>query len=138
MSDRLLRAVAAALALGGVAVMSYLLYVRHTGGVPICAGDGCATVQHSRYAEIFGLPVAALGLAGFLAIVATNAVPGERAWRFQAVVVMSALGFSAYLLAVQLVVIGAVCEWCVAGDVLTTVLAAVVLVRLRVSRFERA
>ena len=45
--------------------------------------------------------------------------------------IRSALGFSAYLLLVQVVVIGDVCDWCLAGDVMTTGLAGVVLVRLR-------
>jgi uncharacterized membrane protein len=131
MSDRALRHLAAALALVGAGLMAYLLYVRHTGGAPICTGDGCATVQRSHYAEIFGLPVAALGLVGFLTVFLTSLLPGPRAKLVQAVVVLSALGFGAYLLLVQVFVIGDVCDWCLAGDVMTTGLAAVVLVRLR-------
>ena len=134
MSDRVLRVVAVVLAAGGAAVMAYLLYVRHAGGAPICAGDGCAAVQQSRYAEIFGVPVAALGLAGFAAIGAASAVADPRGGTVQAFLVLSALGFSAYLLVVQLAVIGAVCEWCVFGDVLLALLAAVVLLRLRERR----
>jgi uncharacterized membrane protein len=125
MSDRALRLVAAALAVGGAAVMAYLLYVRHGGGVPLCTGDGCATVQHSRYAEIFGLPVAALGLGGYLAILVLGSRPVP-----QAFVALTALGFGTYLLFVQLLAIGAVCEWCLAADVLTTGLAAIAVVRL--------
>ena len=131
MTDRSLRAIAAALALSGAGAMSYLLYVHQTGGAPICAGHGCGTVQQSRYAEIFGVPVAALGLGGFLTIMVTSAAQGERARIAQAVVALSAFGFSAYLLAVQVWAIGAICDWCVAGDVLTTGLAAVALLRLR-------
>jgi uncharacterized membrane protein len=131
MSDRALRFPAAAFALVGAALMAYLLYVRHTGGAPICAGDGCATVQRSRYAEIFGVPVAALGLVGFVTVFVTSLLRGARARFVQAVIVLSALGFSAYLLVVQVVVIGDVCEWCLAGDMMTTGLAAVVLVRFR-------
>jgi uncharacterized membrane protein len=131
MSDRALRLVAAALGLLGAGLMGYLLYVRHAGGVPICAGNGCAVVQQSRYAEIYGVPVAALGLAGFLTVAATSAFSGARAQLLQASVVFSALGFSAYLLIVQVFRIGQVCDWCVAGDGVTTALAAVVLLRLR-------
>jgi uncharacterized membrane protein len=136
MSDRVLRLAAAALAVAGAAIMSYLLYVRHTGGAPICAGSGCEMVQRSRYAEIFGVPIPALGLSGFLVIMAFSAAPGERARLAQAAVTLGALGFSAYLLVVQLLVIDAVCEWCVAGDVVTTALTAVVLLRLRVRLVE--
>jgi uncharacterized membrane protein len=131
MNDRSLRLAAAALGLVGAGLMSYLLYVRYTGGAPICAGTGCEVVQRSRYAEVFGVPVAALGLAGFLTVVATSAFTGSRAHALQAGVVFSALGFSAYLLIVQLVVIGRVCDWCITGDGVTTALSAVVLLRLR-------
>jgi uncharacterized membrane protein len=111
--------------------MSYLLYARQTGGAPICAGNGCATVQQSRYAEIFGIPVSAVGLVGFLAIMVASLAPGELARLAQATVALSALGFSAYLLVVQALVIGVICEWCVAGDLASTALAVVVLLRLR-------
>ena len=47
-----------------------------------------------------------------------------------ATVALAAFLFAAYLLAVQLVVIDAICQWCVATDVLTTALAALALVRL--------
>jgi uncharacterized membrane protein len=129
MSDRSLRLAAGALGLVGAGLMSYLLYVRHTGGAPICAGSGCAVVQQSRYAEVFGVPVAALGFAGYLTVVATSASSSTRAQVAQAVVVLTALGFSAYLLMVQVFVIGEICDWCVAGDGVTTALAAVVLLR---------
>jgi uncharacterized membrane protein len=132
MTDRALRLQAGGLALVGVAVMIYLLYVRHGGGAPICTGNGCATVQHSRYAELFGVPVAALGLGGFLAMLLTSTRPGERSRLLQAFVALTALGFSTYLLGVQLVAIGAVCEWCLAADALTTGLAAIAIVRFRV------
>lgn len=137
MSDRSLRLLAGGLALAGAAVMSYLLYVRHGGGAPVCTGDGCATVQHSRYAEIFGVPVAAVGLGGFLAILVTSTQPGERSRLLQAFVALSALGFSTYLLFVQLVAIGAVCEWCLAADSVTAGLAAVALVRFSGKRQPR-
>jgi propanol-preferring alcohol dehydrogenase len=56
------------------------------------------TVQQSRYAEIFGVPVAVLGLCGFLTIMLASAARGERVRVAQAVVALSAFGFSAYLL----------------------------------------
>jgi uncharacterized membrane protein len=130
-SDRSLRLTAGALGVAGAAVMSYLLHVRHVGAAPICAGGGCAFVQRSRYAELFGLPVAALGLVGFLTAAVTSVFAGSRAQLVQAIVVLSALGFSAYLLLVQVLVIGEICDWCVAGDLATTALAAVVLLRMR-------
>lgn len=133
MSERTLRIFAAALALVGAAIASYLLYVRYSGSAPACAGGGCETVQRSRYAEIAGFPVAGLGLAGYLGILAAAVASGERARLTQAVLSLTAVGFGTYLLFVQLHSIGAVCDWCLASDGVTTGLAALALLRLNAS-----
>jgi len=39
--------------------------------------------------------------------------------------------FSAYLLYIQVAVIDAICQWCLASDLLTTGLALLALLRLR-------
>jgi uncharacterized membrane protein len=126
-----LRIAAAAAATAGAAISGYLLYVRETGTTLACATGGCETVQSSSYSELLGVPVAALGLAGFLVLLAAELARGEPAGTIQAVVALAAAGFSGYLLYVQLVIIGAVCEWCVASDVLLAVIAARALLRWR-------
>lgn len=131
MSERLLRAGAAVLAAAGAALAGYLLYVRVTDSVLACSTGGCETVQRSAYAELFGLPVAGIGLAAFLVLLAAALVPGELARLFQAVVALAGVAFSAYLLYVQFAVIDAVCQWCLASDALMAALAALALLRLR-------
>ena len=88
-------------------------------------------MQSSRYSELFGVPVAALGLLGYLTMLAAAAAHGELARLAQTGVALSALVFSSYLAYVQLHVIGAVCDWCVASDVIVTRLAVLGLLRLR-------
>jgi uncharacterized membrane protein len=39
--------------------------------------------------------------------------------------------FSSYLIVIQLAVIDAICEWCLASDVLVTALAVLALLRAR-------
>jgi uncharacterized membrane protein len=129
-TDARLRSISAILALVGAGIAAYLLHVRSTGGTLLCATGGCETVQGSRYSELAGVPVAALGLAGFATLFALALLPGEAARLANAVVALGALGFSAYLLVVQVAVIGAICQWCVATDVVATALAAVALIRL--------
>ncbi len=51
---------------------------------------------------------------------------------------LSGFIFAAYLVIVQLAVINAVCEWCIASDSLMTVMAAVALWRARADVTERA
>ena len=130
MSERSVRIASAVLASLGVAITTYLLYVRETGGSLVCSTGGCETVQSSSYAELLGIPVAALGLAGFLVLLVAALARGEWARLTNATVALSAFLFAAYLLVVQIVVIDAICQWCVATDVLTTALAALALVRL--------
>ena len=129
MTERRIGALSALLALGGAAITSYLLYVRGTGATLACATGGCETVQSSRYSEIFGVPVAAVGLVGFATLFAT-AIP-ERARLAHAVLALVAFAFSGYLLVLQGTVIGAFCDWCLAGDVLATGVAALALLRLK-------
>jgi uncharacterized membrane protein len=129
-TERSVRIASAVLASLGAAISAYVLYVRETDGSLVCSTGGCETVQSSSYAELLGLPVAALGLAGFVVLLAAALARGDWARLVNATVALAAFLFAAYLLAVQLVVIDAICQWCVATDVLTTALAALALVRL--------
>jgi uncharacterized membrane protein len=137
MSERTLRAISVALGVLGVAIAVYLLYVRHTGTALACTTGGCEAVQKSAYADVLGVPVAALGLAGYLGLIAAALAPGEWARLSQATVALSALIFSTYLLYIQVAVIDAICQWCLASDVLTTALAILALLRLRSGMAER-
>ena len=131
MSERSNRIASAALALVGVGITAYLLSVRASGGTLSCTTGGCETVQNSPYSEIFGLPLAALGLVGFLVLLGAAVAQGDLARLIGAVVALAAFAFSAYLVVVQAVVIGALCDWCLASDAVTTALAALALLRLK-------
>lgn len=133
MSDRALRAAAAAVALAGVAVAGYLTVVHFDNEALVCvAGGGCETVQESEYAEIAGIPVALLGLAAYVVMLGLLAWDTVSARLAAAVVALVGLLFSLYLLALQLFVIEAVCAWCLANDVvIAPLLAVLTALRLR-------
>jgi uncharacterized membrane protein len=131
MSEQRLRAGIAAVATAGIGLAAYLLYARETGGELVCTTGGCDTVQSSRYAEIFGVPVAALGLATYLWILVTSWSSSELARLGQVAVALAACAFSTYLVFVQLHLIGAVCELCLISDALIAVAAALALLRIR-------
>jgi uncharacterized membrane protein len=65
--------------IGGLAVAGYLTFIEATAAPIMCGPTGgCADVQNSRYAILFGvLPVGVLGLIGYLAIFA-----GWIVWQF--------------------------------------------------------
>lgn len=131
MTDRSLRIGVAAVATAGLALTAYLLYARESGAQLVCTTGGCETVQGSRYAEIFGLPVAALGLVTYIWLLLTSWSRTELARAGQAAVALAACAFSTYLVYVQLHLINAVCELCLVSDGLVAVAAVLALMRLR-------
>lgn len=130
MSDRALRLVVAVLAAAGGAVASYMTYARFTDTGLVCSTGGCETVQSSRYATVGGVPVPVLGLVAYLAILTTVFSTSEVARAAAAAVALAGLTFSVYLLYVQVALIDAVCQWCLANDAVITLLAIAATVRL--------
>ena len=131
MSDDRLRIASASLALAGAGISGYLLWVRQTGATLVCATGGCETVQSSQYSEILGVPVSLLGLVSYLALLVTALLRGENARLVHTALALTGAVFSTYLLYVQIELIGAVCQWCLASDVILTLLAVLCAERLR-------
>ena len=118
-------------ALVGLAIASYLTVVHYTGDQPVCAiAHGCAVVQQSDYAALAGIPVAALGVGGYVAILASLAREGEL-WRAAtALFALAGFGFSAWLTYVEVVRLDAICIWCVGSAICMTVLAVLAVARV--------
>lgn len=131
MSERAFRLTIAVIALATVGIAAYLLQAHYAGTSVVCSTGGCETVAQSRYSEIFGVPVALIGLVGSVAILGSLAIRGALGRATGLALTLSGLIFAAYLIAVQVLVIGAVCEWCVANDALIAVLALLALWRAR-------
>ena len=133
MSDRALRLLAAAVAAAGVAIAGYLTRAHYGGGSVVCpVGGGCETVQESEYAELAGVPVALLGLAAYVIVLALIIWDAPSARLAAAAIALVGLLFSAYLLVVQAFVIEAFCVWCLANDVvIAPALALLTALRLR-------
>jgi uncharacterized membrane protein len=124
-----LTVVVAVLSLAGAAISGYLMWVHFAELQPFCVGGGggCERVQSSPYAKLGSVPVAIVGLAGYLAVLASLALPERSVTAFLALV---GAGFSAYLTYLELAVIDAVCQWCVASAVIMTALAVASVARL--------
>ena len=121
-----MRTAIAGLALLGLAISAYLTWVHYAGIDPVCTGiSDCERVQGSEYAELVGIPVAVLGVAGYAALLASLWVRVE----LTALLSYLALAFSAYLTWAELFRIDAICQWCVVSAL--TTLAIAVLATLR-------
>ncbi|PZS11096.1 MAG: vitamin K epoxide reductase [Solirubrobacterales bacterium] len=128
--DRRLALAILALCLLGIADAGYLTYVHYAGIKVLCLASGsCETVQSSRWAKLDGIPVAVLGLIGYIAIVLSLRIRGElgRAGGFG--VALIGFGFSMYLTYRELFTIKAICQWCVASAVIMTALVVITALR---------
>lgn len=128
------RMAAAVLALAGLLLSLYLTLHRLglTGPLTCGADNSCDKVQSSVYADFLGLPVAAFGVGGYLALLVVALVGLQpRYVRRRAptllLVGLSALGvlFTAYLKYLEIFKIGAICRWCLVSAVLITAILIV-------------
>jgi uncharacterized membrane protein len=112
------------LTLVGLGVASYLTYVHYAGINPVCtAGGSCLKVQTSIYSKLAGVPVALMGLIGYVAIMASLLAPEDERSRFATMALtVVGFGFSAYLTYRELFSIHAVCEQCASSAAILTVL----------------
>lgn len=112
------------LATVGLGVASYLTYVHYSGSPPVCtAGGSCLKVQTSIYSKLAGVPVAAMGLIGYVAILGSLLAPENESTRFATLVfTLAGFGFSAYLTYRELFSIHAICEWCASSAAIMTIL----------------
>ena len=131
-----MRPTLAALAMTGVAVSGYLTWVHYAELEPFCTGiSDCERVQGSDYAELAGLPVALIGVAGYLAILASLWLRPE----VTALLAYIGVGFSAYLTWAELFRIEAICQWCVVSALVIVSIAALATLRaLRAGETPRA
>lgn len=134
MSARALRITLLVLTVLGLVVASYVTYVHYAGIKPACtAGESCTKVQTSRYAELAGVPVALIGLIGYVAILASLLAPEGETTRFAtAALTLGGFAFSVYLTYREVFSIHAICEECLSSAIVMTI-----MVCLSVWRFLR-
>jgi uncharacterized membrane protein len=130
LTDRRLRIAILILSLVGVGIAGYLTYVHYEGLKVLClSSGGCETVQSSRYAKLDGVPVAVLGLLGYIGILGSLLVRGELGRVAGFAIALIGFGFSMYLTYRELFTIKAICQWCVSSAVLMTILAVLTAIR---------
>jgi uncharacterized membrane protein len=124
MSARTLRITLTVLAVVGLGVASYLTYIHYEDIKPLCtAGTSCIKVQSSVYSKLAGVPVALIGLIGYIAILGSLLAPESETSRLATMsFTLVGFGFSAYLTYRELFSIHAICEWCASSAVIMTVM----------------
>ncbi len=94
--------------------------------IPCSLTHGCEAVTTSVYSQILGIPVALLGAAFYLVILIGTFVALESGSRmiFRTIARLTAAGMlaSVWFVFVQLVLVKAICQWCMASALTSTVL----------------
>jgi uncharacterized membrane protein len=132
MGGRALRIAMLVLAVVGIALTAYLTYVHYAGIKVACVQghDECEAVQTSVYSKLAGVPVALMGLIGYVLIFATLALRQSEATRLATLALtLGGFGFSCYLTYREVFSLEKICEWCVSSAILMTVLMLLALWR---------
>lgn len=131
-----LRRVMIVLAALGLGVATYLTVVHYVGFSALaCTGghggtSSCQTVQSSQWSKLVGVPVALIGLVGYIGILASLLVRDRDTTRLATLGMTTVgFGFSAYLTYREAASIHAYCEWCLSSAVIMTLLFAASIAR---------
>ncbi len=125
MSARTLRMTLTVMSVLGVGLATYLTYIHYAGIKPACGvnGGSCEIVQTSKYSHLVGVPVALIGLIGYVLILGSLLAPEEERWRLvTAVLILGGFGFSVYLTYREVFTLEKICEYCVSSAILLTLM----------------
>lgn len=129
--DRRLRIAIGLICLIGIGVAGYLTYTHYEKIKVLClASGGCETVQSSAYAKLGGVPVAVLGLAGYIGILLSLAIRSELGRIGGFGIALVGFLFSMYLTYREAFTIHAYCQWCLSSAFLMTVLTILTAIRV--------
>jgi vitamin-K-epoxide reductase (warfarin-sensitive) len=115
------------LAISGIVASSLALREHYRTDTSPCSINDkwdCGIVNRSPFAVVWGIPVASIGIAGYLLLCALAL---KRAYRLMLLASLSGLGFSLYLANIEAHILGVWCIYCVAS------LAVILLMSLLVS-----
>jgi uncharacterized membrane protein len=133
--SRRIRITALVLSLIGLADSTYLTITHFQAQLLQCSTHGaidCLAVTTSPQSRVFGIPVAFLGLAFYVAMTAINLPVFWRttdvrvAW-IRLAMVVTGIGFVLYLIYAELFLIKAICEYCTGVHIVTFALFILVV-----------
>jgi uncharacterized membrane protein len=119
-----MRYIIALLAIAGIVVSTLALRIHYSMDAPPCdinAHWDCGIVNHSRYSVMHGVPVAAIGIAGYV-IIAILAL--ARRYRLLLAASVAGLAFALYLTSIEARILQIWCLYCVISQ---TIIALITL-----------
>ena len=135
--DKWLYRFSIALGVLGILDSIYMTIFKLTDNASMCLGNGgCSVVNSSSYAEVSGIPVALIGVGGYLAILVVLLAENHNKFLQQnATMIIFGLAlvgflFTLYLIYVELALIHALCPFCVTSQITMTILFILSVIRL--------
>ena len=132
-----LRQVTIGLTVIGLLVSIYMTIYKVTNNESMCIGSGgCSIVNASSYSEVNGIPVALLGVIGYLAILATfylESKPGffqDNGLMIQFGLTLLGFLFTVWLIFVEVALLKAYCPFCITSQVSMTIIFILTVIRL--------
>jgi vitamin-K-epoxide reductase (warfarin-sensitive) len=122
-----MRYIIALLAIAGIIVSTLALRIHYSMDAPPCdinAHWDCGIVNHSRYSVLQGVPVAAIGIAGYAAIAILALA---RRYRILLVASIAGLAFALYLTSIEARILEIWCLYCVISQ---TIIALITLLSI--------
>ena len=122
-----MRYIIALLAIAGIVASTLALRIHYSMDAPPCdinAHWDCGIVNHSRYSVMQGVPVAAIGMAGY-AIIAILAL--ARRYRLLLAASVAGLAFALYLTSIEARILQIWCLYCVISQ---TIIALITLLSI--------
>ena len=135
--DKWLYRISVALVVLGLLVSIYMTIYKLTANDSMCLGSGdCSTVNSSRYSEVNKIPVAVIGVLGYLTILVIHYLePRNRYFKQNGTLLIFGLAltgflFTAWLIYVEIALIKALCPFCLTSQAAMTIIFIVSIVRL--------
>jgi uncharacterized membrane protein len=135
--DKWLYRISIVLVLIGFLVSIYMTIYKVTSNDAMCLGSGaCSTVNASRYSEVYGIPVASVGIAGYFAILLVHWY--EMRDKFfekngpMLIFGMALTGFifTVYLIYIEFAILKAFCPFCLVSQIAMSLIFIISIIRL--------
>jgi uncharacterized membrane protein len=121
----------------GLLVAIYMTIYKLTNNDSMCLGlGGCSIVNASGYSEVNGIPVAAVGVVGYVAILALfflERQPGffqTNGSMLQFGITLTGFLFTVWLIFVEVALLKAYCPFCITSQVAMTIIFILTVIRV--------
>ena len=135
--DKRLKQVIVALTVLGLLVAIYMTIFKLTNNENMCIGShGCSIVNASGYSSVRGIPVAVVGVLGYLSILAVlylERKPGffqTNGMMVQFAITLTGFLFTVWLVYVEVALIKAYCPFCITSQISMTIIFILTVIRV--------